>query len=99
MNHLLIIPQLLPATAGMLNLLLADRGPGLQRLVSLCATATLLPVTILLLGLADNGAFSVYQLGNWPAPFGIVLVLDRAERIALAGHRHGGPVHPAVCLQ
>jgi multicomponent K+:H+ antiporter subunit D len=27
--------------------------------------------------LADDGQLRVYALGNWPAPFGIVLVLDR----------------------
>ena len=83
MNHWLIIPLLLPLTAGMLNLLLASRGPGPQRVVSLCATAGLLPVALLLFGLAGNGAFSVYQLGNWPAPFGIVLVLDRLSALLL----------------
>ncbi|MDW7774530.1 MAG: monovalent cation/H+ antiporter subunit D [Desulfobulbaceae bacterium] len=83
MNHLLIVPLLLPATAAMINLLLADRGTGLQRVVSLFATVCLLPLAILLLGLADTGAFSVYQLGNWPAPFGIVLVLDRLSALLL----------------
>jgi len=83
MNHLLIAPLLLPATAAMLNLLLADRGTGLQRFVSFCAVVVLLPVAILLLGLAGSGAFWVYQPGNWPAPFGIVLVLDRLSALLL----------------
>ena len=31
----------------------------------------------------DGSAVSVYQLGNWPAPFGIVLVLDRLSALML----------------
>ncbi|GAB4295835.1 MAG: monovalent cation/H+ antiporter subunit D [Thiohalomonadaceae bacterium] len=76
MNHWIIAPLLLPLVAGMLNLLLVAR-PGLQRALSVGATAGLLPVTLLLLCFAGDGALGVYPLGNWPAPFGIVLVLDR----------------------
>jgi multicomponent K+:H+ antiporter subunit D len=83
MSHWIMAPLLLPLAAGMLNLLLVKSGPGLQRLVSLAAVAGLLPVAILLLGLADRGAFGVYQLGNWPAPFGITLVLDRLSALLL----------------
>ncbi|RJX22287.1 MAG: monovalent cation/H+ antiporter subunit D [Desulfobulbus sp.] len=83
MSHWLVLPILLPLTAGMLNLLLAKRAPGVQRAVSLCATAGLLPLAIRLLALAAGGEYSVYQLGNWPAPFGIVLVLDRLSALLL----------------
>jgi len=76
MNHWIILPLLLPLAAGVLNLLLIKSGPGPQRLVSLIAVAGLLPVAILLLKLADSGATGIYQLGNWPAPFGITLVVD-----------------------
>ena len=31
----------------------------------------------------DGSAVRVYQLGNWPAPFGIVLVLDRLSALML----------------
>lgn len=83
MNHWIILPLLLPLAAGMLNLLLAKSGPGPQRLVSLIAVGGLLPVAILLLRLADSGAIGVYQLGNWPAPFGITLVVDRLSALLL----------------
>ena len=36
-----------------------------------------------LLGLAGDGAIQVYELGDWPAPFGIVLVADRLSVIML----------------
>jgi len=32
---------------------------------------------------ADTGALSVYRLGGWPAPFGIVLVVDRLAALML----------------
>ncbi|KAB2888768.1 MAG: monovalent cation/H+ antiporter subunit D, partial [Desulfobulbaceae bacterium] len=43
----------------------------------------LLPVAILLLLRADGGEIIVYQLGDWPAPFGISLVLDRLSAMLL----------------
>jgi multicomponent K+:H+ antiporter subunit D len=83
MNHWVILPLLLPLVAGILNLLLVKSGPRPQRLVSLIALGGLLPVAILLLRLADSGAIGVYQLGNWPAPFGITLVVDRLSALLL----------------
>ncbi|WP_459947084.1 monovalent cation/H+ antiporter subunit D [Desulfocastanea catecholica] len=83
MSHWIILPLLLPLAAGILNLLLVKSGPGPQRLVSLIAVAGLLPVAVLLLRLADSGAPIVYQLGNWPAPFGIALVVDRLSALLL----------------
>ncbi len=83
MNHWIILPLLLPLAAGILNLLLVKSGPGPQRLVSLVAVAGLLPVAMLLLHLADSGTTSVYQLGNWPSPFGIALVVDRLSALLL----------------
>ena len=82
MNHWIMIPLLLPLVGGMANLLLVGR-PGYQRLVSLLTTLALLPVTILLLLDADGGEMLIYQLGNWPAPFGISLVLDRLSGMLL----------------
>jgi multicomponent K+:H+ antiporter subunit D len=82
MNHWIIAPLLLPLLAGMLILLLVGRR-GVQRAVSLGATAGLLPVAVLLMCFAGDGEFGVYQLGNWPAPFGIVLVLDRLSALLL----------------
>ncbi|HSO10440.1 MAG TPA: proton-conducting transporter membrane subunit, partial [Desulfoprunum sp.] len=83
MSHWIMAPLLLPLLAGMVNLLLVRRGPGPRRLVSLLTTAALLPVATLLLLRADSGEIVVYQLGNWPAPFGISLVLDRLSAMLL----------------
>jgi multicomponent K+:H+ antiporter subunit D len=81
-NHLLIAPVALPlATAIVLVLIGRQR---MRRALSVAATAALLILDFLLLDLAAGGVHHVYQLGNWPAPFGIVLVLDRLSALMLA---------------
>src|SRR3546814_7329079 len=49
----------------------------LQRVFSAAATVSLLAVSIALTVAAAGGPPELYALGNWPSPFGIVLVLDR----------------------
>lgn len=83
MNHMLLAPLLLPLLAGMVNLLLVRGGIAPQRLVSIATTGALLAVAILLFARADAGRIDVHALGNWPAPFGIVLVLDRLSALML----------------
>lgn len=83
MQHWIIAPLLLPLIAGMVNLLLTGRGLGVQRGVSLVSTAGVLAVSLGLLAYAGTGGMLVYQLGNWAAPFGIVLVLDRLSALLL----------------
>ncbi len=82
MNHWLALPLLLPLAAAVINLFLGNRGLGAQRGVSLGA-CLLLPVAGGLLLWADPGGVIAYPLGNWPPPFGIVLVLDRLSGLLL----------------
>jgi multicomponent K+:H+ antiporter subunit D len=83
MNHWLMMPLLLPLVAAMVNLLLAGQGRKGRRVVSLGCCAGLLAVSLVLLGDAASSALVVYRLGNWPPPFGIVLVLDRLSGLLL----------------
>ena len=56
------------------------RAPALRRGVpwlSLAATLLLLLLAVLLAVHAAGGEVPAYLLGNWPAPFGIALALDR----------------------
>jgi len=77
MNHLLLLPILVPL-AGALAALVGERaGPRLERTVGAIATLALLPVAAVLFGVAAEGRVIAYAVGGWPAPFGIVLVLDR----------------------
>eukprot|EP01136_Pigoraptor_vietnamica_P034719 Opistho-1_new@99010 len=87
-NHLLIAPVLLPLVTGALLLLFDERRHSFKALVSLFSTLTLLAISIALMAYADvapdqGAATKVYLLGNWAAPFGIVLVLDRLSALML----------------
>jgi len=75
--HLPILPVLLPLVAGIVLLALRNAPLALQRGISLVATAALIPLALVLLASAADGTQLVYKLGNWDAPFGIVLVADR----------------------
>ena len=73
MSHLVIAPILLPAVLAGLILLLPQRLP-LQRLLALAGTAGFAALTLTLAGRVSVPL--PYHLGNWPAPFGIVLMAD-----------------------
>ncbi|TGD43670.1 monovalent cation/H+ antiporter subunit D [Pseudotabrizicola sediminis] len=77
MYHWIAAPVLLPAIIGALIVLLMRNDLLLQRVFSLLASFGLLAVSIALLIATSSDAPEVYRLGDWPAPFGIVLVLDR----------------------
>jgi len=49
----------------------------LQRVFSLASTVALVVMAAALYASAATGVIESYELGAWPAPFGIVLVLDR----------------------
>jgi multicomponent K+:H+ antiporter subunit D len=83
MNHWIVIPTVLPAMAAALLILALPHHLIHQRIVSIGATVLMLVLAIGLLMLAGDGAPRAYFLGNWPAPFGIVLVLDRLSATML----------------
>jgi multicomponent K+:H+ antiporter subunit D len=83
LNHLVVAPIVLPALTAGLLLMLGAR-PQLARGVGLASTALLLVVSVLLAAQAASGAYQVYALGDWPAPFGIVMVLDRLSAMLVA---------------
>jgi multicomponent K+:H+ antiporter subunit D len=83
MHHLLIVPVVLPLVAGALLLMYDERRQFLKGVINLIATLGILSVAIVLLRFADTSATGVYLLGNWPAPFGIVLIVDRLSAMML----------------
>ncbi|OLU23816.1 monovalent cation/H+ antiporter subunit D [Pseudomonas sp. PA27(2017)] len=83
MNHALILPILIPLFTGSLLLIRSQLSITAKRWVSLLATWSLLPLSVWLVLQADAGALQVYALGNWQAPFGIVLLLDRLAALML----------------
>lgn len=84
-SHWLFLPLLLPLLIGVSLLLIDNREqrPALQRIVSIAGSVALVPVSIVLLLSAGSGDIMIYALGNWPPPFGIVLVLDRLAALML----------------
>ncbi|MEE4250296.1 MAG: monovalent cation/H+ antiporter subunit D [Alcanivoracaceae bacterium] len=82
-GHLIMAPLLLPLFAGLLLLLEVRQRLWLRRLTGLIATALLLPAALLLWQQAADGSITVYRLGDWQPPFGIVLVLDRLSAMML----------------
>ncbi|HET6436185.1 MAG TPA: monovalent cation/H+ antiporter subunit D [Xanthomonadaceae bacterium] len=84
--HLIVVPIVLPLLAAALQLLAGDRRQRLVMALSLASCAGLVAVATALV-LAATGqdagatATTVYRLGDWPARFGIVLVLDRLSAL------------------
>ena len=80
MGHWIIVPVVLPAVVGAVAVLALRHDLLLQRVFGTASMVALLAVA---LALAANGGPEAYRLGNWPAPFGIVLVLDRLAALML----------------
>ena len=119
MPHLMLAPILLPLLTAALMLLLGEDKQRFKLILNLSSTLLGLGVSIALLGWADQqdatSTMDVYLAGNWPAPYGIVLALDRlsalmlvlTSTIALASalfsaarwHRAGVHFHPLFQLQ
>ena len=91
-THTPIISILIPALTSFMLLLLGNPGAGSlkqdwrqpwRRSISLTSAILGLLTAISYLMIASTGQMSVYQLSEWSAPFGIVLVLDRLSAFML----------------
>ena len=85
-GHLVIVPIVLPLLAGAAMLLLGERRRNAKAAINLGSTLSLVAIAIALLasaGASSGGAAATYRLGDWPAPFGIVLVADRLSALML----------------
>ncbi|MDP5308230.1 monovalent cation/H+ antiporter subunit D [Paracoccus spongiarum] len=83
MNHWLIAPVLLPALLGSLMVLWMRHDLLQQRVFGIAGSVLTLGAALWLTAMAADGQVHVYRLGNWPAPFGIVLMLDRLAALML----------------
>ncbi len=119
MQQLVVAPVLLPLVTAASLLLLGEQRRVSAAVLSLASTLAGLGLAVALLLWVDHqdapAAFGVYLPGNWPVPFGIVLVVDRlsALMMVLAGsaglaallfslarwHRAGVHFHPLFQMQ
>ena len=119
MPHLMLAPIVLPMLTAALMLLLKEEQQMTKVVMNISSTTLGLLVSIALLLWADQSGSSttmgVYLPGNWQAPFGIVLAVDRltalmlvlTSSIALAAglfstarwHKAGVHFHPLFQLQ
>ncbi len=88
-QHLIIAPILIPLVTGAVLLLFDERQRTLKALIGLASTVAIFAVAVALFRFAgridgpETAQQGVYLLGNWAAPFGIVLVVDRLSALML----------------
>ncbi|MEO7401746.1 MAG: proton-conducting transporter membrane subunit, partial [Polaromonas sp.] len=119
MPHLLLAPIALPLLTAALMLLMREEQQRLKVTLNLVSTLAGLLVAALLLIQADQQSatapMDVYLAGNWRAPFGVNLALDRLSALMLVltstiglasvlfatarWHRAGVHFHPLFQLQ
>lgn len=87
MNHWMIFPILIPMTTAALTILTSRFDLVLARVFSVSATVLMLLVSLVLFQQTYAGEIFIYELGRWPAQFGIALILDRlsAAMLLLSG--------------
>ena len=93
-QHLPVLVVLLPAFTAIALLLLGDHGgdahgghahPRLQwaRRIGLASVLLGLLLAAVAVAQAAGGVLAAYRVGDWPAPYGIVLVVDRLSAMML----------------
>lgn len=84
-HHLIIAPILIPLLAAAILLFIDERQRVAKAMVSLASVLLLGFVSLILFRIESgpNDFEGVYLLGNWAAPFGIVLVLDGLSALML----------------
>ena len=76
-QHIVTAPVLFPLLIGTALLLVRQQNLPFQRIISLASVTAQIVLAAMLLRAVNNDDILVYALGNWPAPFGIILVADR----------------------
>ncbi|KPA87882.1 multisubunit potassium/proton antiporter, PhaD subunit [Pseudomonas asplenii] len=85
--HLIVAPILLPLLTAALMLMLGEKHRPLKARLNLCSSLLGLGISVWLLiwsqQSVEPASIGVYLPGNWQAPFGIVLVVDRLSALML----------------
>lgn len=83
MTHLLAAPIIVPALAAALLLVLHRARIVVKRAIGMGATVAFAVAALAIFAETRSGAPLVYRLGDWPSPFGIVLVADHLSAFML----------------
>ncbi|NNE80139.1 MAG: monovalent cation/H+ antiporter subunit D [Silicimonas sp.] len=81
MTHWIIAPIILPALLAPFIVLAARYHIGIQRVFSVVGVLALITIAAGLAWNTSDGSILLYQLSDWAAPFGIVLVGDRLSTL------------------
>jgi len=88
LQHLIVLPIVVPLVTGAVMLFLAESRRTMRVTLALVSVLIQLCVGAALLYLTSDAApfiwpegVGVYAIGHWPAPFGIVLVVDRLSAV------------------
>jgi len=94
MNILPVLPVIIPLAGAVVCMGFRKRDR-LQKFCAVAFSAFMLLVSLVLLREVSHGRIAVMNVGNWPAPFGITLVVDMLSATMLA---LGGLMSLAVSL-
>ncbi|MEM7520780.1 MAG: monovalent cation/H+ antiporter subunit D, partial [Pseudomonadota bacterium] len=83
MTHWIILPIVLPAILAPFIVLAARYHVGIQRVFSIAGIVAQIILAASLAWQASDGTILLYQLGDWAAPFGIVVVGDRLSTMMI----------------
>lgn len=80
-DPLVVLPIVLPLAAGAIMLILDESRLAQKSAIAILTALALVAVGVALTDAAGSSAAIVYRVGDWPAPFGIVLVVDRLSAV------------------
>ena len=81
LDHLPMLAIVLPLAAGALTLVVDEARQGLKAGIAIATALALVVVGVGLVNLAATSPVTVYRVGDWAAPYGIVLVVDRVSAV------------------
>jgi multicomponent K+:H+ antiporter subunit D len=82
-SHWVVAPIVLPAMMAAAMVLVMRYHLFLQRIFALVSAVSLVAIAFAQALQASRGTITVYELGDWPAPFGIVVVADRLSTLMI----------------
>ena len=83
MTNWVILPIILPAMLAPFIVLAARHHIGIQRVFSVAGVLALVAISAGLAWQAADGTVLLYRLGDWAAPYGIVVVADRLSTLMI----------------